>query len=329
MADVTSSARLIVLLSLVLISCSNIGSSSVNQETFEGSSFKCNESLISISGCFDPFGNECIDSICSCRPNFPIRVIQDKDTGSSICLSDLPMLNDLCWISQQCSVPHSHCVRIVSGRKLDDIISPLWEPYVKSGGNLKFIPGRCSCLKKFRKTLVYDSEANAIKEGCVKRNLGTRCRTNYECSSRSKYTSCNESMICVCSPGTEYDEQDDECYFPKHDPVVESCIGNKTWECALDSRLQNLKNLGGFALFLILFLLLWKICCLEEYCGGEKRRASEFIVAYRRQSEGTENEFVFPDDEPPPSYDAVANSGSERSQGYIPAYKTTVNKQPV
>lgn len=294
----------VILVTLALISHSTASSSSSSDTT------KCNESLISSNGCNDPFGNECVDSSCSCRPNFNVRLIQDKD--SVICLQPASRLDDLCWTSHQCTAENSQCRRIISGRILTDVLTPLWESYVKSGGSSKFIPGRCRCSKGYRPLMTYNENSYEARQVCRPRDVGSSCRTSYECYTRVKYTSCNESR-CVCSPGFAYDSHDDLCFFHEtNDGRNETCMGGI---CIPWNPTNNTGNPAGIFIVTVLMVMAivgWGCLCgwttFSEGCQYKRQEMISQLHGHIDEDyEGTSfrNDMCIQENDCPPTYDEV------------------------
>ncbi|KAI1300023.1 hypothetical protein HDE_03606 [Halotydeus destructor] len=212
--------------------------------------------------CQDPLNSECVDSVCTCRPGL--------NSSNGLCLELNLAFDSPCWLSSQCTdYPLGSCRRPLSGRILDDILEPLWEAYVDSNGSERFTPGRCRCARGHR-----NESRDQGHVVCVKRTIGSSCKTSYECSSRTAYSDCS-ARLCQCFDGFEYNSALDSCSKAAtldhmagqldcdHLEAGLLCPVNRTIQFLIK---ENFANLIGFSASMGFILLAWFVCWK---CNGD------------------------------------------------------------
>jgi hypothetical protein len=267
--------------------------------------------------CKDPIGQYCFQSKCICREAYVIE-------WEGVCLKNAS-LGEPCWVSQQCSsvTPHTACLRS-SGRILHDIFEPLWEVFIKSEGNSKYIPGKCGCDPEYKLQVVLNSGFYGLSgpafNTCVPRSIGSSCRTNYECASKTRFSRCQEKK-CVCpSPDYEHQYSSDECISTKKETTIDclqdiengSCVTTEK-EKGMWSRIRwssDVAGFLGFAASMSLVVLVWYTCCQFSGSGdSDEYDYTSGSAAWLREGDfsdlGEDQEDDDTDEDPPSYEDAV------------------------
>lgn len=244
-----------------------------------------------VSDCKDPFNSFCLENKCHCKRDYPII------ERSGVCLDYVLELDLPCWLTEQCRcstvfcplafnnvlgqmIDAAACLR-PSGRQLDSILDPLWEAYVQSNGSARYIPGTCRCARGFRNVTdtsgrmvssvsVELNEFDLSNQICKPRAIGASCKTSYECSSRARYSRCEQKQ-CVCFNGFSYVPETDHCERDTNLETVKTCPNGET-NCDLNelnlnenSTLHsifkaNYANLIGFSASMGFILVAWFVC---------------------------------------------------------------------
>lgn len=216
------------------------------------------------SDCHDVLGTYChrqqAHPACKCRHDHPIAV--EKRGAHLHCFKPMAQVGDLCWISAQCLPANTDCMR-PSHRILSEIWEQFESKFIVSNGSDKYIPGRCTCNYGYREAVEHSAtEAHGhpleAHPGCVKRGIGSICKTSYECSSLTKYSHCQDKQ-CECFKGHIYIERLDRCV--KLDAGITFCHDDDKFcpskEAIASVIGQTMTNLIGFLGSMTLMSLLW------------------------------------------------------------------------
>lgn len=205
----------------------------------------------------DPFGSFCFEGDCSCKPQHTIEL------ENGVCLEPVPELGGACWITTQCKKQNSICMR-PKGRELDTIYEQFWDLFIESNGSARYIPGRCHCAHDHLEVMTDGPEP--LK--CVKRGVGSSCKTSYECASKTSYSLC-KAKKCVCFDGFVYQASHDKC-VREEEGVYSYCHESDKFcpaKEAIASVIGNtMTNLMGLLLSFVLIVAVWYVCwwCNKE-----------------------------------------------------------------
>lgn len=285
---------------VALLLCALIASS-----TFELVNGKCNAT----NPCQDPLGSVCVDGVCFCRDENP-------HSQSRLCLDFVYNIGEPCWVSSQCALDKSACLR-PSGRTLTIILEPLWEAFLKTNASHRYIPGTCRCMKGFRETNLPDGNGHV----CSLRAMGSECRTHYQCAIRSKFTQCLQKR-CVCATGFIYDYAADQCI---KDSGVECgnefCTPNQS---AILLFKETFANLIGFTASMGFMAAVW-LCCWK--CNGstshERPQVASFEFSALRHTAHTRLDMPVVENDGLPEYESEVDMEFDASP---PTYDEAIQR---
>lgn len=200
-----------------------------------------------------------------CDPEFVVNgTVCNRLSGncSCVCLKTVSQKSGSCWISDQCQYPGSRCIS-PSGQSLDIIDLNVWR--VSKEDDRHPAPGICGCHSRF-----WDDES---RKSCVRRVIGSRCRTSYQCAIRVPHSSCI-TRHCECSHDYFYDDGNDFCLkVLQVNHTDEVCLGE---HCSLTHEANKIGLL--FCLCATIFCFWCCSCCCCESDHGSKKTPEEVYL---------------------------------------------------
>lgn len=161
-----------------------------------------------------------------------------------VCLPLHQGLMKRCWITAQCQAARSAC-RDSRGRYLFSLPENKWQEFKRGNGSQDLSPGKCECMER----LVTRSVAESQELICTDRNIGSECKSHFECFTRVRFAKCSQRR-CQCPTDLVYEPVTDEC-IPA---VKEMDCENDSCHKWLDLTLGRL-SFFGFSVCLAIVLL--------------------------------------------------------------------------
>lgn len=177
---------------------------------------------------------------------------------SCACLNAIPQKSGGCWVSGQCQYRGSTCLSAI-GESLEIIDLRSWKEANTVNGIRHPAPGSCECSSRFW----HDS----FRKACIRRVIGSRCRTPYQCAARVPHSTCVQRR-CICSHDYEYQDKVDSCFRVLGvNHTDEVCLGQ---HCSL---LNEASTVGLiFCLCATVFFFWCCSCCCSCCCSSKEER---------------------------------------------------------
>lgn len=195
-----------------------------------------------------------------CELDLPVNVtICDRSSGncSCACINAVTEKSGSCWESSQCQYPGSTCLSH-GGQPLDIIDLNEWN---NARGFKRSSPGRCECSSRF-----WHDE---MKESCIRRFIGARCRTSYQCAVHVPHSSCQQRR-CICSHDYNYDDSSDLCLrMSQVNHTDEVCLGD---HCSL---ITEANTIGLIFCLCVTIFFFWCCSCCCSCCSPSKKEKAK------------------------------------------------------
>lgn len=209
-----------------------------------------------------PTSQQGLNYLCEeseCNFDLPINAtICDRSSGSCscTCINAVPELAAGCWESSQCQYPGSKCLSF-DGQALDIIDLNDWNYSRKPKGIRQPAPGSCKCSLRFWR--------DETRKSCIRRIIGARCRTSYQCAVRVPHSYCQQRR-CMCSHDYEYDDTNDTCLrMLQVNHTDEVCLGD---HCSL---INDANTIGLIFCLCVTIFFFWCCSCCCSCCSPSKK----------------------------------------------------------